>query len=173
MKVTKYPPSLLYLCITIGPPLLLLAFIERFKNSFTNIMAVYGRTAFFYYILHFYLIHTIATVMFFVKSNHTVQDAIDSMQKIPFLFVMPGEGYGLAIVYLIWAAVVITLYPICKRYDRYKANHKEKWWLSYLWSPYRYLETLQNPGHKNTKAQRLTKKTVADLNNKTWQRTGY
>ncbi len=132
IKVTKYPPSLLYLCITIGPALLALVFIEKIKNRFTDIMTVYGRTAFFYYILHFYLVHTIATIIFFVKGQHTVQDAINSMQKIPFLFVMPGEGYGLAIVYLIWASVVIVLYPVCKKYDRYKTSHKEKWWLSYL-----------------------------------------
>ncbi|HEY6062778.1 MAG TPA: heparan-alpha-glucosaminide N-acetyltransferase domain-containing protein, partial [Chitinophagaceae bacterium] len=60
LKVNKYPPSLLYLCITIGPALLLLAFAEKIKNRFTHVMVVYGRTAFFYYIIHIYLVHLLA-----------------------------------------------------------------------------------------------------------------
>lgn len=132
MKVNKYPPSLLYLCIMIGPALLLLAFLEKIKNRFTNTMLVFGRTAFFYYIIHLYLIHLLAATAFFIRGGHTVKDALDSMQKLPFLFVIPGEGIGLAGVYAVWAAVIVALYPLCKWYDRYKTNHKEKWWLSYL-----------------------------------------
>ncbi|MEO6669479.1 MAG: heparan-alpha-glucosaminide N-acetyltransferase domain-containing protein [Ferruginibacter sp.] len=132
MKLTKYPPSLLYLSITIGPALLTLAFIEDIKNRFTNIMAVYGRTAFFYYILHFYFIHTAGAIVFFIKGEHTVQEAINSMKNLPFLFIFPGEGFGLGIVYLIWICLIVVLYPLCKWYDKYKATHKEKWWLSYF-----------------------------------------
>lgn len=51
---------------------------------------------------------------------------------MPFLFIMPGEGFSLGVVYLIWIALVAFLYPVCRWYDRYKSNHKEKWWLSYL-----------------------------------------
>lgn len=131
MKVHKYPPSLLYLCITIGPALLLLAFMEKIKNGFTNIMVVFGRTAFFYYIIHIYLIHLIGAIVFFAKGN-SMQQAIDSMQNLPFMFLIPGHGFGLAVVYGIWAAVIIILYPLCKWYDKYKTRHKEKWWLSYL-----------------------------------------
>ena len=131
MNVNKYPPSLLYLAITIGPALVLLAGIEKVKNSFTNIMIVFGRTAFFYYILHLYMIHFFATIVFFVK-GHTLQDAINAAQNFPFMFVIPGEGFNLAIVYAIWIVVVALLYPLCKWYDRYKTQHKEKWWLSYL-----------------------------------------
>lgn len=132
IKVNKYPPSLLYLCIMIGLPLLLLAFIEKIKNGFTRIMVVFGRTAFFYYIIHLYLIHLLAVIAFFIRGDHTVQDAFNSMQNLPFLFVIPGEGYTLAVVYGVWAAVVVSLYPLCKWYDTYKTSHKEKWWLSYL-----------------------------------------
>ncbi|MGZ8553761.1 MAG: DUF1624 domain-containing protein [Chitinophagaceae bacterium] len=131
MKVNKYPPSLLYLCITIGPALVLLSFMEKFKNGFTNIMVVFGRTAFFYYIIHIYLIHLLATIVFFAK-GHSIQDALNSMQNLPFMFLIPGEGYNLPVVYGIWAFVIILLYPICKWYDKYKTRHKEKWWLSYL-----------------------------------------
>ncbi len=131
MNVDKYPPSLLYLCITIGPALLVLAFIEKIKNPFTNIMVVFGRTAFFYYILHIYLIHLLAAICFFAR-GHTFADASRVGDQFPFLFVAPGEGYSLPIVYGVWLLVVIALYPLCKWYDRYKTNHKEKWWLSYL-----------------------------------------
>ena len=131
MKVQKYPPSLLYLCATLGPALLALAFVEKIKNRFTNFMLVFGRTAFFYYIIHLYLIHLLSAISFFVK-GHTVKEGLDSVQNLPFLFVLPGEGYGLAVVYGVWAFVIIALYPLCRWYDKYKTAHKEKWWLSYL-----------------------------------------
>ena len=131
INVHKYPGSLLYMCVTIGISILFLGLIDKVKNGFTNIMVVYGRTAFFYYIAHLYLIHLIYTILFFAR-GHSMQDAIASMQNLPFLFVIPGEGYGLGTVYLVWIVVVILLYPVCKWYDNYKTNHKEKWWLSYL-----------------------------------------
>ena len=132
LTVQKYPPSLMYMCITIGPALLLLSFMEKIKNGFTNTMVVFGRTAFFYYILHLYLIHLLAAILFFVKGKHTVQFALDSMKDLPFMFVIPGEGIRLGLVYLVWIIVIVALYPLCKWYDNYKINHKEKWWLSYL-----------------------------------------
>jgi len=131
MKVNKYPPSLLYLCITIGPALLVLAWVEKIKNRFTNIMVTFGRTAFFYYIIHLYLIHLLSAISFFIK-GHTVKEGLDSVQNLPFLFVLPGQGYGLPVVYGVWAFVIISLYPLCRWYDKYKTAHKEKWWLSYL-----------------------------------------
>jgi hypothetical protein len=94
-------------------------------------MLVFGRTAFFYYIIHLYLIHLLSTISFFIK-GHTVKEAMESVQKLPFLFVLPGLGWGLAVVYAVWLAVIIALYPLCKWYDKYKISHKEKWWLSYL-----------------------------------------
>jgi uncharacterized membrane protein len=131
IKVHKYPPSLMYMCMTIGPALIFLALIEKVQNGFTNVFRTYGRTAFFYYIMHFYLAHLLCGIAFFMR-GHSLQDAINAMQNVPFLFNIPGEGYGLVIVYMIWAFVVISLYPLCKWYDKYKTSHKEKWWLSYL-----------------------------------------
>ena len=131
INTCKYPPSLLFLCMTIGPALLLLAYSETIKNKFTDAMVVFGRTAFFYYILHIYIIHIAAAVCFFAR-GHSFADAANVGQQFPFMFVAPGEGYGLPIVYLVWILVVIGLYPLCKRYDQYKTLHKEKWWLSYF-----------------------------------------
>lgn len=131
IKVQKYPPSLLYVCITIGPALLFLAFIEKVQNRFTNMLRTYGRTAFFYYLLHFYLAHIICGVAFFLR-GHTWQQAFEAAKTFPFLFNIAGEGYSLAVVYVVWMCLVASLYPLCKWYDGYKTNHKEKWWLSYL-----------------------------------------
>ncbi|MFZ9388690.1 MAG: DUF1624 domain-containing protein [Chitinophagaceae bacterium] len=132
MKVHKYPPSLLYLSATMGIAFLGLAFFENIRNRFTGWMRIYGRTAFFYYILHLYLVHLLAAVSFFIQGKHSVKEAVESMRQLPFLFLIPGEGYRLPMVYLIWIFVVIVLYPLCKKYDAYKTAHKEKWWLSYL-----------------------------------------
>ena len=73
-------------------------------------MVVYGRTAFFYYILHLYLIHIVYTILFFSR-GHSMEDAIGSMQNLPFLFLVPREGYSLWIVYVVWICLVVLLYP--------------------------------------------------------------
>jgi uncharacterized membrane protein len=130
-NVHKYPPSLLYMCITIGPALLFLALIENIRNGFTRVMGIYGRVAFFYYILHIYLVHLLSAISFFMR-GHSLEEAAKTGNVFPFYFLAPGEGYGLGVVYGVWLLVVILLYPLCKWYDHYKSSHKEKWWLSYL-----------------------------------------
>lgn len=132
INVWKYPPSLLYMCITIGPSLLLLAYVEGIKNKLSDALVVFGRTAFFYYILHLYTLHFLAMIVYFVR-GHEFSYLDPSGKPMQFLFVIPGEGYNLAGVYLVWFLVVIGLYKICQRYDQYKILHREKWWLSYLW----------------------------------------
>lgn len=131
LDVNKYPPSLLYMCMTIGPLLLLLAWVENIRSSFFKMSIIFGRTAFFYYILHFYLIHALATVSFYAR-GHSMQELAEKNIQLPFNFLMPGDGYNLWGVYLIWIFVLVVLYPFCAWYDRYKSNHRTQWWLSYL-----------------------------------------
>ena len=132
MKVHKYPPSLLYLCITIGPGLVALAFLEPIRNGFTNVLKTYGRTAFFYYTIHWFVLHCLRMLVFFA-AGHTMAEADEALKTIPMRFVLPGAGgYSLPVVYITWVAVVISLYPICRWYDAYKTRHKDQWWLSYL-----------------------------------------
>jgi len=131
INVNKYPPSLLYMCITIGPALLFLSFIEKVKNRFTNVMRTYGRVAFFYYVLHIFLVHLLSAIAFLIR-GHSFQEADNTENFFPFYFLAAGEGYNLAVVYGVWLFVLIILYPLCKWYDNYKTKHKEKWWLSYL-----------------------------------------
>ena len=128
INVNKYPPSLLYLCITIGPGMLFLAFIENVQNRFTVIMNIYGRVPMFYYILHFYLIHILVVIVFYLQGFGS-KDIVTP--NVPFLFRPPAFGFNLWGVYAVWVFVVIALYPLCKKYNAYKSTH-QKWWLSYL-----------------------------------------
>lgn len=128
INVTKYPPSLLYLCITLGPAILLLGLIENAENGFANMVRIYGRVPFFYYVIHFYLIHVLCLIAFFL-SGYTGKDIFTAPS--PFLFRPPAFGFSLPVVYAVWLTVVIVLYPACRWYNRYKSTHNQ-WWLSYL-----------------------------------------
>ena len=130
VNTTKYPPSLLFMCMTIGPGILILALAEKAKSAFARVVTVYGKVPFFYYILHFYLIHAIA-VAFSLIRGHSFIEGNAGVPGIPFKFVFPGEGLPLGGTYLVWMGVVAMLYPACKWFSRYKQTHRH-WWLSYL-----------------------------------------
>jgi uncharacterized membrane protein len=131
IKTSKYPPSLLYILMTLGPALLFLAFTENSNNAVTKFVSVYGRVPMFYYILHIYLIHLFAMIgsELFTKVDWRIWIL---NQPVWFNDGLKGYGFSLGVVYMVWLVIVIGLYPLCKMYDRYKLNHKEKWWLSYL-----------------------------------------
>ena len=126
MKVSKYPPSLLYLLITLGPGVIFLAFTEKPLRGIGKFISTFGRVPMFYYILHIYLIHILAMLAAQLSGF-----GWRSMIVAPFPEIQ-GYGFPLWVVYVVWIFVVLLLYPLCKWYDRYKTNHKEKWWLSYL-----------------------------------------
>ncbi|MGZ5135346.1 MAG: DUF1624 domain-containing protein [Flavitalea sp.] len=130
LRTTKYPPSLLYLLMTIGPALLFLAFTEGVRNKITNVISVYGRVPFFYYLLHIYLIHLLA-MLAAEFSKFDWSDMIISFW-VNFDPQLRGYGFPLWVTYAIWVFIVIALYPLCRRYDRYKTNNRHKKWLSYL-----------------------------------------
>jgi uncharacterized membrane protein len=128
INVSKYPASLLYTCLTLGPAMFLLVALEKAKGKLVHIIAVFGRVPLFYYILHIYLIH-ILTVIVFYASGYTSADIVNPHS--PFLFRPQVFGFNLYIVYVIWIGVLVALYPLCKWYNHYKSKHKH-WWLSYL-----------------------------------------
>ncbi len=128
ININKYPPSLDFLSVTIGGGLIMLALLEGVKNKFVDFFQVYGRVPMFYYILHLYLIHLIGVIIFFAEGFST--DQIVTTNN-PFFFRPSAFGFGLPGVYAVWLFVVLVLYPLCKKYDRYKSTHR-KWWLSYL-----------------------------------------
>ncbi|MEX6690590.1 heparan-alpha-glucosaminide N-acetyltransferase domain-containing protein [Danxiaibacter flavus] len=128
LNTTKYPPSIVFSCMTIGPSILLLAFFEKRRSKLTDIFTVYGKVPFFYYIIHFYSIHVLCMIVFFA-SGHRFKEAVDPNSFAvfrPFHF-----GFELPVVYLIWIGLVVLLYKPCKRFSKYRATHSQ-WWLSYL-----------------------------------------
>lgn len=127
-NVTKYPASLLYYACTLGVAMLALAWLEHRQNRFTGYMNVFGRVPFFYYVIHFFVIHFITVIIFFLQ-GYGKGDIIGAGN--PFLFRPFTLGFPLWGVYIGWVLLIIALYPLCKRYDRYKSTHKH-WWLSYL-----------------------------------------
>jgi len=127
LKVTKYPPSLQFILMTLGPALLFLAVAEKFLKGFGKAIIHIGRVPLFFYLAHIYLIHLLA--LFAAKFSG--YDWIDMVSEKPLLPVVNGYGFSLGIVYVVWIIVVLMLYPLCKWYDGYKSSHK-KWWLSYL-----------------------------------------
>jgi uncharacterized membrane protein len=131
MNVQKYPPSLLFLCVTIGPALIFLSMVKNTRSRLAKVISVYGRVPLFYFVVHFIILH-VAQVITYLSRGHSVVEGMTGVPGLPFKFAMPGEGYSLGIVYLIWISIVILMYPLCKWYDSYKLNHKEKWWLSYF-----------------------------------------
>lgn len=130
VNTTKYPPSLLHLCMTLGPAILFLAFTDTFKNALSKLITVYGKVPFFYYVLHMYLIHGVSAFFFFLRGHGFGENASGTL-GFPFRFVVPGEGLSLFLTYLVWLAIVAALYPACRWFSRYKQTHKQ-WWLSYL-----------------------------------------
>jgi len=116
--------------MTIGPALLFLAFAERPLAKFGKIVSVYGRVPFFYYVLHIYIIHLLALVAAEFSHNDWT-DMIVSFW-VNFDPQLRGYGFELWVTYVIWIVLVIGLYPVCGWFDRYKTNHRDKKWLSYL-----------------------------------------
>lgn len=128
INVTKYPPSLLYLLMTIGPAIALLPILEKMRNRVGNFFTVYGRVPMFYYILHIYLIHLLSMMIgvwvYDVPSHYFTGNGEALGTK-------PNWGYSLVGVYLYWMLIIALLYLPCRWFMQVKMTHK-KWWLSYL-----------------------------------------
>lgn len=132
LNVTKYPPSLLYTLMTLGPAFLFLAFTEGPLNAFTSKITVFGRVPFFYYIVHIYALHGLA-VLAAMWQGHAASDMITVNNWVTGNPLLKGYGYGLGVVYAVWIGIVLLLYPICRWFDGYKRSRQSAYkWLSYL-----------------------------------------
>ena len=131
LNVSKYPPSLLYVLITLGPALMFLAVTEKVRNKVADVILIYGRVPLFYYVIHIYLIHLLAVFAAILLPEFS-WSAMILEEPIWFTTELKGFGFSLGVVYIIWIGVVVSLYPLCRWYDRYKRNNKQKWWLRYL-----------------------------------------
>lgn len=132
LRCTKYPPSLDFLLMTLGPALLLVAWFDRLEWKPANPLIVFGRVPLFYFILHLYLAHLIAFPLAWIRYGRAgfLFTPAPSMGGSPDVY-PAGYGYSLASVYLLWLLVVVLLYPVCLWFARLKERRKD-WWLSYV-----------------------------------------
>lgn len=130
LNTTKYPPSLQFLLMTLGPALILLALLEYVPFRKTNPIVVFGRVPLFFYVLHIYLIHALA-LLALAFSGWDWREYILSAQAF-LAGRLTGFGFGLGAVYAIWVVVLVVLYPLCRWYQKVRENHPTWWWLGYL-----------------------------------------
>lgn len=126
-NVSKYPPSLMYLCMTIGPGLLLLSATEKVKSKLARLLIVYGNVPLFYYVLHFFVLRFFNVTLFFAQ-GFTAKDIVTPRQM---MFHPAGYGFNLFGVYVVWLLTIAILYFPCRWYSQYKKTHRQ-WWLSYV-----------------------------------------
>ncbi len=120
INTAKYPPSLLYLCMTLGPASLFLLLFERWKGAIPSFFQVFGQVPFFFYLIHFSFAHVLSRFYYGWDS-----DMIFNFKAVS------GYVYDLKIVYLAWALVIGAMYFVCRWYGKYKFSHNY-WWLKYL-----------------------------------------
>jgi uncharacterized membrane protein len=131
LNTTKYPPSLLFLLMTLGPAIAALAWFESGKLllALRNALVTFGRVPLFFYILQWYTAHVIAIILGLLAGQPVAwqfASPIDKFNNLP-----PGIGFRVWVVYICWIVGVLLLYPLCKWFAGVKARRKD-WWLSYL-----------------------------------------
>lgn len=132
LNTTKYPPSLEFLLMTLGPALIALAWLDGKRFGVKNPLIVFGRVPFFYYVAHLVVIHAGAILLNFVRYGNKpfLWMAAPSMGGRPELF-PPDYGFSLWVVYAFGIATVAILYPACLWFSQLK-QRRHDWWLSYL-----------------------------------------
>jgi uncharacterized membrane protein len=132
LNCTKYPASLDFLLMTMGPALILLAYFDRRTFTASNPLIVFGRVPLFYFILHFYLVHVLVVILEWIRYG--------TAASLVMFGPSPSMGgaqaaanfrHGLGAVYILWIVVVVLLYPVCRWFAKVKSRH-QNWWLSYL-----------------------------------------
>jgi uncharacterized membrane protein len=125
LNTTKYPPSLEFLAMTLGPAAIFCSFADRMRGFFKDMFVMFGRVPFAFYVAHFYLLHCLAVAL-------GVLQGMDARALMTFPLFFPA-GYGLPLwgVYVVWALVITLLYPFCRWVAAVKARSKARW-LSYV-----------------------------------------
>jgi uncharacterized membrane protein len=127
----KYPPSFDYLLMTLGPALIVLACLDGVtaERGPGRILLVFGRVPLFFYVLHIFLIHTMAILV-----GSLFHQPVSWLWQGGFILQTPpvGYGHGLPFVYLMWFTALLILYLPCKWYMAFKSRHRDWVWLSYL-----------------------------------------
>lgn len=139
LNTTKYPPSLLYLSMTLGPAILALAFFEpqRVRGRSSRLLSfgglrrafvTFGRVPLLFYLLQWYTTHAIALGIGYLAGQSVAWQFLSPFDRFN---LPPGLGFRLGVVYACWIAGVLLLYPLCKWFARVKQRRRD-WWLSYL-----------------------------------------
>jgi uncharacterized membrane protein len=126
LRTTKYPPSLQFVLMTLGPLLLLLAWCERWRPAPTHPLVVIGRVPLFYYVAHFYLAHVAASALAAAQHGPVLaflSGPFPSMGGSRDLFPQ-GFGHPLWVTYVTWAGLVAVMYPLCRWYGRFKQERR-------------------------------------------------
>jgi len=132
LRTTKYPPSLLFLLMTLGPAIALLSWLDRLPLPRTNPLVVIGRVPLFFFLVHFLLAHALTLLFAFVRYG----EVRFLLQPLPSLGGSrpryPADfGYDLVTVYIVWLLVVALVYPLCLWFGRIKERRTDSW-LSYF-----------------------------------------
>lgn len=129
LNVEKYPPSLLFLLMTLGPGMLFLARFDGVRASgLANFFIIFGRVPLFFYLLQWLTAHGMGVVLGLIFDRpvgHLFQS------PGPGQIVEPTSGFNLGVVYAAWIVGVLLLYPLCRWFAGVKARRRD-WWLSYL-----------------------------------------
>ena len=132
LNTTKYPPSLLFLLMTLGPAMLLLRVVDGGTPPWLRPALAIGKVPLFYYMLHFFLIHLLAVLTCYARyGSARWMFESPTLGNYPFTTPPGGWGYSLPVVYLVWAFVVVAMYPLCRWFASLKQRRSDPW-LSYL-----------------------------------------
>ena len=125
LNTTKYPPSLAFLLMTLGPAAILCALADRITGALKDALVMFGRVPFAFYVAHFFLIHTLSVLLGVIQG-------FNARQLMTVFFYYP-KGYGVRLpgVYAVWMLVVALLYPFCRWVASVKARRRDAW-LSYV-----------------------------------------
>jgi uncharacterized membrane protein len=127
LNCSKYPPSLLYLLMTLGPALCVVSWLDRpwetSTGAVSRLFSTYGRVPLFYYVMHLFVIHAVVLAV-------CAPQLFDAAFRARLLD-KGAPGYGLGVTYLVWVMSVALLYPLCRWFCRVKARNRG-FWVSYV-----------------------------------------
>jgi hypothetical protein len=128
VNTAKYPPSLQFVLMTLGPAMLVLAWAETARRGpLGRAIVTFGRVPMFYYLLQWFVAHGIALLISLAAGK-----PVSHLFGVPgFTPPKPGAGFGLGVVYLCWISGVVLLYPLCRWFAGVK-RRRDDWWLSYV-----------------------------------------
>jgi uncharacterized membrane protein len=127
VNAEKYPPSLVYLTMTIGPALILLGYFREAKGWVSRALVTIGRVPFLFYVAHIFLLHAMAVVL----ATLTLGETGWLFRGMPIITKPDGYGVALPVVYMLWIVAVLALYPLVRWFAALKQRRRD-WWLSYL-----------------------------------------